>query len=109
MARPNSRPGTIAAHQLTTGAVTNIGRKFGIRNAKGREARITVTFTAANTNTAIFHGLGFAPTGFIPLSSRLGTGGAGGKIYSDVPLAATKRAIVLKCDTANTVAEILVR
>lgn len=109
MPKPNSRHGMVSSHQIGTAAVSGVGRQFGLRNAKGREARITVTFTAANTNTAVFHGLGFVPTGFIPLSSKLGTGGAGGKIYSDVPLVATAQSVVLRCDTANTIAEIMVR
>lgn len=79
---------------------------------KIRERRITATFMTADAPTPIYHGLGFRPTGFIVVSlGRANTTGwiAPGKIYNDFPLVADSRVIVLKCDTANTVAEILVR
>ena len=69
-----------------------------------RERRVSVTFTAANAPRVVFHGLGFPPTGF----TVMGTNRAA-SIYGDLPLRATSRVLVLKSDTANTVADILVR
>jgi len=68
-----------------------------------RERRIHVTFVTANAPTLVYHNLGFPPSGFIPLV----VGNA--RIYSDFPLRSTSRVIILKCDTANTQADILVR
>jgi hypothetical protein len=68
-----------------------------------RERRILVSFTSADTPTVVYHGLGFSPSGFVVLSKGSGT------VYNDFPLPTTSRVIVLKCDTANTVADILVR
>ena len=77
-----------------------------------RERRVTVSFPVANAPVPVYHGLGFAPSGFTVLASGIGTGNnwtAPGKIYSDMPLLSTSRTIVLKCDTANTVADVLIR
>lgn len=77
-----------------------------------RERRVTVSFPVANAPVPIYHGLGFAPSGFTVLASAIGAAnvwGVGGRVYSDMPLLSTSRAIVLKCDTANTVADILIR
>lgn len=69
-----------------------------------RERRVTVTFAAADAPVHIYHGLGFVPSGY----TVMGIGGAA-RVYNDFPIPATTRGIVLKCDTANTVADILVR
>jgi hypothetical protein len=69
-----------------------------------RERRMTVTFGAVNTPTLVYHGLGFVPSAYTVLSV-----GAAAQIYNDFPLPASSRTIVLKCDTANTVADILIR
>lgn len=69
-----------------------------------RERRLTVTFPGtANQPIVIFHGLGFPPSGFTPLSHGSGI------VYNDTPLPSTSRVIVLKSNTANLVADILVR
>lgn len=75
-------------------------------NSRGnvRERRISVAFKTANAPKVIYHGLGFPPSGFI----RLGQNGAG-TIYNKLPLRSTSRVIVLYSDTANLVADILVR
>lgn len=77
---------------------------FTNRRGNTRERRISVTFGSANAPKVIFHGLGFAPTGY----EVLGRSGVA-TIYNDFPLRSTSRVIVLKCNTANTVADILVR
>jgi hypothetical protein len=78
------------------------GAYSGVRT-NARERRVLVTFKTANAPTAIEHNLGFVPSGFEVL------GKTGGRIISDFPLTATRRMIVLQCDTANMVADILVR
>ena len=79
------------------GAYTNV-------RTNARERRVSVTFLTANAPTPIYHGLGFAPSGYTVLSK-----GAASDVYNDFPLPSTSRVIVLKCNTANTVADILVR
>lgn len=69
-----------------------------------RERRVTVSFGAANAPTLVYHGLGFVPSAYTVLGV-----GAAVKIYNDFPLSATSRTITVKCDTANTVADLLVR
>lgn len=69
-----------------------------------RERRITVTFRTANAPTPVYHGLGFPPSGY----EVLGKSGAA-VIYNSFPLPSSSRVIVLRCDTANVVADILVR
>lgn len=77
---------------------------YSTTRTNARERRVIVSFTTANAATPIYHGLGFIPTGYTVLA----IGGAA-TVYSNMPLPATSRVIVLKCDTANTVADILVR
>lgn len=75
-----------------------------LTRTNARERRLTVTFPGtANQPIVVYHGLGFPPSGFTPLSHGSAI------IYNDTPLPATSRVIVLKCNTANTVADILVR
>lgn len=69
-----------------------------------RERRVLVSFHTANAPQPVYHGLGFVPTGFTVLNTSKAA-----KVYSNMPLPATSRTVVLKCDTANTVADILVR
>ena len=76
---------------------------YSSAKANVRERRVQATFLTANAPTPIYHGLGFPPSAFTPLV--LGDA----RVYSDYPLRADSRVIVLKCDTANTVADILVR
>jgi len=85
---------------------------FSTVRTNARERRIAVSFSTADAPVSIYHGLGFAPSGYTILSIGRGSGTtylAGGKVYNDFPLPSTSRVIVLKCDTANTVADILVR
>lgn len=73
---------------------------------------MSVAFPTANAPQLIYHGLGFAPTGYTVLAIAKANStsyAAPGKIYNDFPLPTTSRTIVLKCDTANTIADILVR
>lgn len=70
-----------------------------------RERRLSVTFApTANAPTIIYHGLGFPPSGY----TVLGIGSAA-KVYNDFPIPSTSQVLVLKCDTASAVADILVR
>lgn len=68
-----------------------------------RERRIECVFRTANVPTPFYHGLGFPPSGYTPLS-----GNAAARVYNEVPLCSTSRVIVLLCDTATTV-DVLVR
>jgi hypothetical protein len=77
---------------------------FSTRRGNTREARVSVTFGGVNAPKVLFHGLGFVPSGFQILSVNKAA-----SVYSDVPLKSTTQVIVLKCDTANTTADILVR
>lgn len=77
---------------------------FTRTGTNARERRLTVTFTTANAPVVVMHGLGFTPSGF----TTMGTNTAG-VVYGDIPLSASRNVIVLKCDVANTVADILVR
>lgn len=77
---------------------------YSTQRGNTRERRISVSFGAADAPKVIFHGLGFAPTGYMVL----GRNGVG-SVYNDFPLRSTSRVIVLKCSVANTVADILVR
>ena len=79
------------------GAYTN-------RRGNARERRISVTFGAVNAPKVIYHGLGFAPTGYQVLGAN-----AAASVFNDFPLRSTSRVIVLKCSVANTTCDILVR
>ena len=97
--------------RLQPGSFTRRG-SFGTARTNARERRTTVTFTAADVPVSIPHNLGFAPSGYTVLGTAVGSGPtatAGGKVYNDFPIPSTTRVIVLKCDTAGTVADILVR
>jgi hypothetical protein len=94
----------VTAKQLSTGSVSHQDRTFGMKSSKSNEARIMVAFSSANVPVCVYHGLGFRPTGAITLSKD-----AAGTIYTDMPLVADSRSIVLYCDTANTIAEVIVR
>lgn len=80
------------------------GGGFTVGRGGTRERRISVGFGAANAPKVIWHGLGFAPTGYQVLGQN-----RAGHIYNDFPLRSTTRVLVLKCDTANLTADILVR
>jgi hypothetical protein len=96
----------ITAKELATGAVTANKAKYDEVTGKLREARMVCPFPAANVPTAFPHALGRIPTGFTVVA--LGrNGGAPGTVYTDdLPLAFSKYAVVLKCSTANTWADI---
>jgi hypothetical protein len=99
----------ISSKDIDQGAISALGRSFGMSNSKSREAKISVSFRAVNSPLPVYHGLGFVPTGFSVVTANAGTGVAPGKIYSDIPLQATAKCVVLYCDTANTTAEVLIR
>lgn len=77
---------------------------YTVTRTNARERRVAVTFGPANNSLVIFHGLGFPPSGYQVLSI-----GAAAQVYNDFPLPATSNVIILKCNTANTFADILVR
>lgn len=81
---------------------------FSNLRSNTRERRLQVTFPTADVPVTVYHGLGFAPSGYSVLGSNAGTV-AGGKVYNDFPLPSTNRVLVLKCDVAGTVADVLVR
>ena len=88
--------------RLQPGSFQRAGSYSNTRT-NARERRMTVTFAAANAPVVIYHGLGFPPSGYTVLLKGSAT------VYNDFPLQSTSRVIVLKCDTANAVADILVR
>ena len=98
-----SKNTALSTMRLQPGTYQSPGALSRIRT-NSRERRASVSFVTANAPTPVFHGLGFTPSGYTVLSlSKSAT------IYNDFPLRASSRTIVLKCDTANTVADILVR
>jgi len=106
-------PHLLSGKDIRRDSIGSQPRNFG-REAKGQaqERRLFVTFPTADAPVVVYHGLGRKPSDYIPVSWAKGNGAtyaAPGKIYSDQPLPCDSRTIVLKCDTANTVAEIIVR
>lgn len=100
----------VSSHQLAPstvrlqpGSFTRPGSYSNTRT-NTRERRISVTFRAANSAVVVYHGLGFPPSGYTPLTTS-----AACRLYNDTPLRSTSRVLVLKCDTANITADILVR
>lgn len=75
-------------------------------NSRGnvRERRVSVAFKTANAPKVIYHGLGFPPSGYIVLGQN-----RAGNVYNKLPLRSSSQVIVLMSDTANLVADILVR
>lgn len=94
----------ISAKDLATSAVSVQPRAFGLKSSKSNEARVSVTFTSANAPTPIYHGLQHAPSQVIPVAMNQAA-----MIYTDMPLIADSRTVVVYCDTANTAAELIVR
>lgn len=99
----------VTAKELATSAVTFQKAKYDAVSGKAREARVMCVFPVANTPYAFPHALKAVPTSFSVVSSGR-NGGAPGTIYcDDLPLGVSKQNIVLKCSTANTWADIVVR
>lgn len=88
--------------RLQPGSWQRPGSYSNVRT-NARERRCSVTFITANAPTVIYHGLGFPPSFYQVI------GNAACRVYNDFPLPATSRVLVLKCDTANVSADILVR
>jgi hypothetical protein len=89
--------------RLQPGSFQRAG-SYSQSRSNARERRMSVTFGAADAPTVIYHGLGFPPSGYTVLGI-----GAAASVYNDFPIPSTSRVIVLRCNTANTVADILVR
>jgi hypothetical protein len=101
--RITSKDIALSTVRLQPGSFKRPG-SYSQTRTNARERRITVTFPGtANQPIVVFHGLGFAPSGYAVLSQGSGI------IYNDTPLPSTSRVIVLKSNTANLVADILVR
>lgn len=98
-----SKDTALSTVRLQPGSFNQPG-SFSRTRTNARERRISVTFGAVGAPKIIYHGLGVAPTGYEVLA-RSGAV----TVYNDFPLRATSRVIVLKCDTANAVCDILVR
>lgn len=98
-----SKNTALSTVRLQPGSLQRPGSYSTIRT-NARERRIPVSFGAANAPVVVYHGLGFPPSGYTPLGK-----GAAAHVYNDFPLQSTSRVIVLKCDTANVVVDILVR
>lgn len=104
----------LSRSDINIGAVSLQPRDFNSRQSKTREMRCKVTFPAANAPFPVPHNLGFVPSGFTVLGTFRGNGAppvfaAPGIVYSDHPVPADRRVIVLKCTIAGTTADILVR
>lgn len=98
-----SKNTALSTVRLQPGSLQRPGSYSTIRT-NARERRLPVTFGAANAPVVVYHGLGFPPSGY----QVMGVGGAC-RIYNDFPIPSTSRVIVLRCDTANIVADVLVR
>lgn len=98
-----SKQTALSTVRLQPGSFTRPG-SFSNTRTNARERRVQVTFRSANVPVSVYHGLGFSPSGYQVLGLR-----TAGTVYNDFPLPSTSRVIVLKCNTANTVADILVR
>lgn len=79
-------------------------KRYGRSTSGLREARMTVTFSTANIPVNIVHNLGFVPSSWSVIKQDRGA-----NFYNDTRLMATTRSLVLKCDTAGTTADILIR
>jgi len=89
--------------RLQPGSFQRAG-SYSTARTNTRERRITVSFAGVGVPTVVYHGLGFPPSGYTVLGI-----GAAASVYNDFPIPSTSMVIVLKCDVANTVADILVR
>lgn len=98
-----SKNTALSTVRLQPGSFTVRGSFSNVRT-NARERRVSVSFGAANAPKVVYHGLGFAPTGYEVLGKN-----AAVTVYNDIPLRSTTRVLVLKCDTANATCDILVR
>ena len=98
-----SKNTALSTVRLQPGSFQRRGSLTDVRT-NARERRVLVTFPTANAPTAVYHGLGFTPSGFTVLGQN-----ASGNVYNEFPISASSRVIVLLCDTANVTADILVR
>lgn len=98
-----SKNTALSTIRLQPGSLQKPGAFSSVRT-NARERRIPVSFGAADAPVVVYHGLGFPPSGY----QVMGIGGAA-RVYNDFPLPSTSRVIVLRCDTANILADILVR
>jgi hypothetical protein len=100
----------ITAKELATGAVTFNKPKYDQVTGKVREALAFFTFGGStNVLTSAPHALGRVPTAFSVVTIGR-NGGSPGVVYADdLPLAADKFNIALKCTSTNTFAVVSVR
>jgi hypothetical protein len=98
-----SKDTALSTVRLQPGSFQRPG-SFSTVRTNARERRIPVTFQTANAPTLVYHGLGFAPSGFTVLAKDRAA-----DVYSTLPMSSTSRVIVLYCNTAGTTADILVR
>ncbi len=106
-----SKNTALSTVRLQPGSFTRPG-SFSTTRTNSRERRVQVSFPSANVAVPIYHGLGFAPSGYTVLGSGAGSGTSyvnGGIVYNDFPLPSTSRTIVLKSTVAGAIADILVR
>lgn len=104
-------PGPLITNkEIASGAVSFQRRKFDERTSKSQEARVFFSFPDANLGVPMPHALGKIPSGFTVIASGISTGAGAPKIYTTDPIYwATKQFIVLKSDTANSWAEVIIR
>jgi len=80
------------------GSFTNV-------KTNARERRMSVTFPAtADVPVVVFHGLGFPPSAATKIGANVAC-----QVYNDVPFPSTSRVVVVKCDTASAVVDLLIR
>lgn len=108
-----NRPELITAKNLDLGSVSFQGQNFGNSvRGKAQERRIRVSFPTADAPVVVRHGLGKKPSGYTPVTSGKGSGTtyiAPGIVYSDVPLVADTRSLVLKCSVGGSVVDLIIR
>ena len=94
----------IQQRDIAPGAVTFQTRLGNAPTGKARERRIQCTFPTVNVPVPFAHGLGRKPTQYVVV-----TVDRAARVYNDTPLPCDTRVLVLKCDTANTNATVVVR
>lgn len=98
----------ITAKMIANGSISPQRSLGPSPSSASQERLIQCNFPTADAPRPFFHGLGRVPSGFIVTASAKGAA-VGGKVYSDFPIKADTRNIVLKCDTAGTDAMVIVR
>lgn len=87
-----------------TASISKQSGAYGVKDSKLNEVRVSFTFIAVDTAYVVPHNLGRVPNGFEVVNIT-----KSGRVYGSIPLNADMNVISLKCSTANTTADIIVR